>query len=192
MQAEIPRVASPAMSVLPDGRQLFFWVLAAAVLSLSVFLVGVFVGRRVERRQHEKTDPASLTDALAALDAQANAEEVLTFPRILAGPERAHEAAAAGPSAPQGVDQAAGGAGRYVLLSAGLASKEAAERLASRLRGAGYRPRLVEPAGAQAGGGAAHRVSIGEFTSPEQGQALRGELLRRFELSTVLVKQPSP
>jgi DedD protein len=51
-----------------DGRQIFYLFFGGAVVTCMVFVLGVFVGKRVESRGHLDTVRAMSSDPLAALD----------------------------------------------------------------------------------------------------------------------------
>lgn len=68
-----------------DGRQIFFLFVGSAVFACLVFAIGVFVGRRIERGAAAQAAQQSASDPLAILDEIANAEESLTFHRVLSG-----------------------------------------------------------------------------------------------------------
>lgn len=188
-------VSSPA---LLDGRQLFFVFVGTAIAACLVFALGVFVGRRVEQRAAARAAQQSSTDPLAVLDQLANAEEELTFPRVLRDRERGgsgqRPAAAHAEASDRPRDGASAGSRsnlpHFTLRSAPIAKRTEAEDLVKRLRQAGYKASLVElPRSPLAGGGGRElRVQLGDFVAAEQGQALRGELFRRYSLSTTITK----
>lgn len=182
-----------------DGRQLFFVFVGTAIAACLVFALGVFVGRRVEQRAAVRAAMQSATDPLAVLDQLANSEEELTFPRVLRDRERsvsgsrAAAAGASGESAERPRDGAGSGSRgnmpHFTLRSTPIAKRNDAEELVKRLRQAGYKASLVEqPRSALSGGGRELRVQLGDFVAAEQGQALRGELFRRYNLSTTITK----
>lgn len=192
-------VRDVASSSALDGRQLFFVFVGTAIAACLVFALGVFVGRRVEQRAVARAALQSSTDPLAVLDQLANAEEELTFPRVLRDRDRGATAARA--AAPLGHsdgsdrprDGASGGSRgnlpHFALRSTPIAKRAEAEDLVKRLRQAGYKASLVElPRSALNGGGRELRVQLGDFVAAEQGQALRGELFRRYNLSTTITK----
>jgi hypothetical protein len=200
-----PRTAGPARSrdalrevessAVLDGRQLFFVFVGTAIAACLVFALGVFVGRRVEQRAAARAAQQQSTDPLAVLDQLANAEEELTFPRVLREGRSGPAARAASPaeSAERPRDGASSGSRanmpRFALRSTPIAKRAEAEELVKRLRQAGYKASLVElPRSALSGGGRELRVQLGDFVAAEQGQALRGELFRRYNLSTTITK----
>ena len=180
-----------------DGRQLFFVFVGTAIAACLVFALGVFVGRRVEQRAAARAAQQQSTDPLAVLDQLANAEEELTFPRVLRDRDRAsaspRPAAGHGEPAERPREGASNGSRgnmpHFALRSTPIAKRAEAEELVKRLKQAGYKATLVElPRSALAGGGRELRVQLGDFVAAEQGQALRGELFRRYNLSTTITK----
>lgn len=185
------QAASPAL----DGRQLFFVFVGTAIAACLVFALGVFVGRRVEQRAAARAAQQQSTDPLAVLDQLANAEEELTFPRVLRDRASASPRPAAGNGEPAERPREGASAGsrgnmpHFALRSTPIAKRAEAEDLVKRLKQAGYKATLVElPRSALAGGGRELRVQLGDFVAAEQGQALRGELFRRYNLSTTITK----
>src|SRR5262245_20817175 len=89
------------LEVSLDGRQVFFLFFGGAVVACLVFVLGVMVGKRLEGRERvaHKAATSAAVDPLAALDelgadekADGKVEE-LAFPRALASPRPAAEAA---------------------------------------------------------------------------------------------------
>ncbi len=203
-----PRAAAEAdrPATTLDGRQLFFVFVGTAIAACLIFALGVFVGRRVEQRAVARAAAQAATDPLTVLDQLANAEEELTFPRVLrdqAGREGASRAGgAAGRSEasdrPREARDAAdrprdsgsrGNLPHYTLRSTPIGKRGDAEDLVKRLRQAGYKATLIElPRSQLSGGGRELRVQLGDFVAAEQGQALRGEIFRRYNLSTTITK----
>ena len=183
---------------LLDGRQLFVVFVGTAIAACLIFAGGVFVGRRVEQRAIARAAAQATTDPLAVIDQLANAEEELTFPRALRERAVRESAARSGGGHGDATERPRGegnnGTSRspmphYTLQSAPVGKRTEAEELVKRLRQAGYKATLVElPRSALAGGGRELRVQLGDFVAAEQGQALRGELFRRFNLSTTVTK----
>lgn len=191
----------PATSL--DGRQLFFVFVGTAIAACLIFALGVFVGRRVEQRAAAKAAAQAASDPLAVLDQLANAEEDLTFPRVLRDHAVREGAARAGNPSARGEasDRPRDGSDRprengsrgnlphYTLRSQPIPKRDTAEDLVKRLRQAGYKATLVElPRSGLSGGGRELRVQLGDFVAAEQGQALRGEIFRRYNLSTTITK----
>lgn len=185
-----------------DGRQLFFVFVGTAIAACLIFALGVFVGRRVEQRAVARAAVQAATDPLAVLDQLASAEEDLTFPRVLrdrdhTGRDGAARAAGRGeggerPREPGERPRDNGSRGNlphYTLRSTPVAKRADAEDLVKRLRQAGYKATLIElPRSQLNGGGRELRVQLGDFVAAEQGQALRGEIFRRYNLSTTITK----
>lgn len=196
-----PNASDSAPGVL-DGRQLFFVFVGTAIAACLIFALGVFVGRRVEQRAAARAAAQAATDPLAVLDQLANAEEDLTFPRVLR--DRDHnvrDATARAGARADGAERprepgerprdsgSRGNLPHYTLRSTPVAKRNDAEELVKRLRQAGYKATLIElPRSQLNGGGRELRVQLGDFVAAEQGQALRGEIFRRYNLSTTITK----
>jgi cell division septation protein DedD len=172
-----------------NGKQIVFLFMAATMVSVVIFLLGVYVGRgvQIQRAAQEAAQPAGIPPAeTAAADAAAPADaagrDALTYPQRLQGdkpvaetlkPESAPPVAAEEPPpAPAPPDASIGG---WVVQVAALRDRDAALAIVRRLSDRKYPAFLLEPTpGAPA---PVYRVRVGRY--PERTEA--EQVARRLE-----------
>lgn len=81
-----PELYKDKVEVALDGRQIFYLFFGGAVIVGLVFVLGVFVGRRVEARSHvDHARTQAATDPLAALDNLESVKPNISFQGTLTG-----------------------------------------------------------------------------------------------------------
>ncbi|MSP60666.1 MAG: hypothetical protein EXR72_10060 [Myxococcales bacterium] len=155
-----------------DGRQIFFLFFGSAVAACLIFVAGMMVGKRVERRAAFASAPAS-EDPLAALDRLGDAEEAddgLTFHQALAPLER-HSAVAR--------------VARPAAAKAAVAEKPAKPDLAER---PAAKPEPVKPAPAAPEMPAKVEVAVKPDAAPP---AVKPEVAPKHEVKPEVAARPA-
>jgi len=174
-----------------NGKQIVFLFMAATMVSVVIFLLGVFVGRgaQLQRVTQEAAQPAvpfaaPPTDSAPAEASSAPAgggaagADTLTYPQRLQGEKPVAEylrPEAAPPAVAEEPPPAPAAAEGWVIQVAALRDRDAALAIVKRLSDKKYPAFLLEPApGAPA---PVYRVRVGRY--PERAEA--EQISRRLE-----------
>ena len=183
-----------------NGKQIVFLFMAATMVSVVIFLLGVFVGRgvQVQRAAQEATQPAAPPADAAPADASAApaggaaaGAGTLTYPQRLQGekpvaenlkPEAAPPVAAEEPPPAPPAAAAEG----WVIQVAALRDRDAALAIVRRLSDRKYPAFLLEPApGAPA---PVYRVRVGRYAERAEAEQISRRLEREEQFKPLITR----
>ncbi|HEY4239746.1 MAG TPA: SPOR domain-containing protein [Kofleriaceae bacterium] len=207
MPTREPELYKDKVEVSLDGRQIFYLFFGGAVIVGMVFVLGVFVGRRVEARGHlDRAETAAATDPLAALD-RLEGGQGLSFHDTLAQPAAAAPAAAsadplvapvaapppiaapepaAAPAAKHDDPPPPAKKAKYTLQISSFQARSDAEALVATMKKDGFAPTITE---AEVDGkGTFYRVRVGSYRTLDAANDAKDDLAKSAKKSATVMK----
>ena len=197
-----------------EGHSFAFFVVGGVAVLAAVFLIGLQIGRYIEKNSPSREDQGGKTGRDNAADIRKDlgvfseeaakvrpvpppdvdngakeTEKSVTFPETLGGkspgPTPLVHPDAKGKGAPSGGNAVAPRGKPYLLQSAVFRNKGSAQEMTARLSRAGYPAKVVESRGKK---GALFRVLVGPYAGKDAAVKTKRKLKAEMKIDAVLVR----